>query len=191
MRKSFEGLMVKELLQQRIANINFLIENKENIELLYTIVLETILNNKKLLICGNGESSGIADNLAGLFVSKFKNLKNPIKAISLNSNTSLITSIANDTSFDDIFKKQIENIGESGDTLIIFSASGTSRNIIEAIKQAKFQNIKTILITGNLKLNYSIDLEVNTFGEDFEQINEMHNIIAHIICELIGSNFNS
>ena len=134
--------MVKELLQQRIANINFLIENKDNIELLYTIVLETILNNKKLLICGNGESSGIADNLAGLFVSKFKNLKNPIKAISLNSNISLITSIANDTSFDDIFKKQIENIGESGDTLIIFSASGTSRNIIEAIKTEDFSRIR-------------------------------------------------
>lgn len=182
--------MVKQLIQQRMTNINLLLEQKEKIEYFYTIILEAVLNDNKILICGNSEGVGISDNLAGLFVSKFKNIKNSIKAISLNSNNSLITSVADETSFDDIYKKQIENIGKQGDILIIFSPSGTSRNIIEAIKQAKFQNLKVVLLTGTIKLDYDIDLIINTYGQNFEQINEIHNIIGHIICELIEKNFD-
>ena len=182
--------MVKQLIQQRMTNINFLLEQKEKIEYLYTIILEAILNDKKILICGNNEGAGISNNLASLLVCKFKNIKNTIKAISLNSNNSLITSIADETSFDDIYKKQIENIGKEGDILIIFSPSGTNRNVIEAIKQAKFQNLKVVLLTGTIKLDYDIDLIINTYGENFEQINEIHNVVGHVVCELIEKNFN-
>ena len=181
--------MVRELLTQRILNLNFLLQEKEKIEDFYTFVLEGILDNKKIFFCGNGEGASLANSFAGIFISKFKRMKNLIEAISLNSNNALMTSIASETSFDDIFKKQIENLGKQNDILIVFSPSGTSKNIIEAIKQAKFQNMKVILLTGQIKLNYNIDLEINTSGQTEEQIYEMHTIIAHLICELIEKNF--
>lgn len=181
--------MVRELLTQRILNLNFLLQEKEKIEDCYTLVLETILNDNKILLCGNGEGAAISNSLGSLFVTKFKHIKKNIKAISLNSNYALMSSVASDTSFDDIFKKQIENIGTNGDLLIAFCPAGTNKNIIEAIKQAKFQNIKVILLTGQTKLSYNIDLEINASGNSEEQIYEMHNIIGHIICELIENNF--
>ncbi len=181
--------MVRELLTQRILNLNFLLQEKEKIEDCYTLILETILNDNKILLCGNGEGASISNSLENIFVTKFKKAKKNIQSISLNSNPTLITSIASESSFDDIFKKQIENIGKKGDLLIAFCPIGTNKNIIEAIKQAKFQNIKVILLTGQTKLNYNIDLEINATGNSDEQIFEMHNVIVHTVCELIENNF--
>ena len=128
----------------------------------------------------------IRDSLCAELVSKFLKNRKPFSSISLTTNTSTITSISNDFSFDKIFSKQIEAVGVKGDFLFAISTSGKSKNVKEAIKVAKKKGIKTFLLTGlkNKSRNLS-DIVLEVPASRVDRIQEMHILVGHIICEIV------
>lgn len=178
-----------EKIELRIRNLELLKNQKDNIENCIKLIENTFSNNKKLLLCGNGGSASFSNHLAAEFVSKFKLNRNSYPACSLCCNDSIVTAISNDYSFDYVFKRQIESLGEKDDILIAFSTSAKSRNIIEAIKQAKIQGLKVIFFTGKNKSSFDVDIEINAPSDETAQIQEFHVIIGHIICEKIENEY--
>ena len=144
----------------------------------------------KILFCGNGGSAADSQHLTAELVGQFlKKRRKAIPAISLTTNTSTITSIANDTTYDLIFSRQVEAIGVKGDVLFCISTSGKSKNIIKAIQKAKQLNLKVILLTGKNKIrNKNINLQINVPSLRVDRIQEMHIFIGHLLCETIEKN---
>lgn len=185
-----------------IIKLNFL-ENQEinsltvekllpSIEKATSVLIDMIDNSGKLLTCGNGGSSGDAQHISSEFINRFEIERTELPAISLNSDTATITSIANDYSYKDIFSKQINALGKQNDILMAFTTSGNSENILEAIKSAKKKKMLTILISGNnggesKKILSAHDIDIIIPHTRTSRIQEMHLIIIHAICECIDS----
>ncbi len=141
----------------------------------------------QLLLCGNGGSAADAQHLATELVSRFYCERNALNAEALTVNTSALTAIGNDYSFDRVFARQIEAKGREGDVLIGISTSGESRNIIEAVKCAKSINMKTVAFVGKQQstLGRLADMVISVPSEDTPRIQEMHILIGHILCEMV------
>ena len=176
---------MEKLLEKRASNFLLLKNQKENIEKFANMIKEAFLNNNKILCCGNGGSASDSNHLACEFVSKFQKERKALNAISLCTNNSIITAISNDYSFDDVFSRQIEATGKKGDILIAISTSGKSKNILKAINQAKKQGLKTIFLTGEIKTNNDVELEINVPSIITCEIQEMHIALGHIVCEMV------
>lgn len=183
---------IKESLEQNKNLIESVISDENMTDAIKEIIVlieETVLKNKKkILLAGNGGSAADSQHIAAEFVNKFYHDRVPIKAIALTVDSSVITSIANDYSFDNIYLRQIEALGDNEDIFWAFSTSGESKNIIKAIEKANKLGLKTIGFTGGLKKNtmdkiceYTIKIPSNNVCK----IQEMHIIIAHIICKII------
>jgi len=141
----------------------------------------------KILLCGNGGSASDSQHIAAEFVNRFKINRSPLPAISLTTDTSNITSIANDFGFQYIFSKQIQAIANEQDVLIAISTSGRSENVIEALKVAKEKNILTLSMTGkniNNVEQYS-DLNVSIPSDETGVVQQAHITILQIIAGLI------
>lgn len=174
-----------ELIEKRIENLKSLKEQERNILLAVDMIIEAFKNGNKVLFCGNGGSASDSNHLACEFISKFKKERKSLPAISLSSNNSILTAISNDYSFEDVFKRQLEGLGKKGDILIGISTSGKSENVLKAFEQAKKMGIKTIFLTGKAETKTKVDLEINARSKITAEIQEMHIIIGHIICELV------
>ncbi len=150
-------------------------------------IIKSLKNNHKLIICGNGGSAADAQHMAAEFVNRFLKERKPLPAISLTTDTSIITSISNDYSFDDIFSKQIEALGHKGDILIGISTSGNSKNVENAIEAAKQKNIFCIGLLGKDggKINSLCDLSIVIPSNSTPRIQEMHILIIHTICQIV------
>lgn len=174
---------MEELILKRVENFKSLIDVEKEIELATKLIASSLKNEGKILFCGNGGSASDSNHLAAEFISKFKKERKSLPAISLSANNSIITAIANDYSFDDVFKRQLEGLGKRDDVLYAITTSGKSKNVIEAIKKAKQLGIKTILLTGKNKTDLKCDVEINAPSDVTAEIQEMHIAIGHIICE--------
>lgn len=143
-------------------------------------------DGKKLLIAGNGGSAGDSQHIAAEFVSRFFYDRPGLPAIALTTDTSMLTAIGNDYGFDNIFSRQIQAQGSSGDIFIGISTSGNSKNIIEAINEAKKLNITTIALCGQGgDLSDMADISLNVPSSSTPHIQECHIVIGHIICGLV------
>ena len=181
-KNSFEDLV--EVLEI-ILNDNHIPVQLETIS---KLIRNTFLAGNKILLCGNGGSASDADHIAAEFLVKFKNLRQSLPAISLNSNNSVMTAVGNDFSFEEIFSRQVEGFGKEGDILWAFSTSGESRNIIRALRQAKEQNLYTILFTKShyVYLHDSIiDYRIEVPSMFTPRIQEVHTLLGHIVCDLV------
>ena len=162
---------------------------KSNVDLIIKgadILAECITTGHKILIFGNGGSAADAQHIAAEFVNRFKIERPPLAAIALTCDTSIITSIGNDYDFDEIFSKQIKALGNKDDIAIGISTSGNSKNVIKAINTAKKIGLFTIGITGRGgKLASCADLALPVESDVTARIQETHNIIGHILCELV------
>lgn len=163
---------------------------KQNFQLIIRsaqIIADAFKADKKLLICGNGGSAADSQHLAAEFVNRFLIERPPLPAIALSTDTSVITSIGNDYSFDQIFSKQIKSIGKEGDILLAISTSGDSKNVIMAIKAASDMGLKTIGLTGKSggKMAKLVDILLNVDSDITPRIQEVHIVAGHIICELV------
>ncbi|MBT8351191.1 MAG: D-sedoheptulose 7-phosphate isomerase [Deltaproteobacteria bacterium] len=162
---------------------------KSNVDLIIKgadMLAQCITSGHKVLIFGNGGSAADAQHIAAEFVNRFKIERPPLAAIALTCDTSIITSIGNDYSFDEIFSKQIKALGNKDDIAIGISTSGNSKNVIEAINTAKKIGLYTIGITGRGgKLASCADLAFPVESDVTARIQETHNIIGHILCELV------
>ena len=154
-------------------------------------MIKTLKKGNKIIFCGNGGSAADSQHLCAELVSKFLKNRKPLAAISLTTNTSSITSIANDFNFEQVFSKQIEAIGKNGDFLFAISTSGKSKNIIRAVSMAKKRGLKTFLLTGQSnakKISTNMILEVPANRVD--RVQELHIFIGHVICEIIENSFS-
>lgn len=186
--------MIKKYLKGSIDLKNKLIDNKIFISSINDAVVnisECFKNGNKILVAGNGGSAADAQHFAGEIVCRFKKERKGYPAISLNSNTSIITAWGNDYEFRTIFSRQVEALGNEGDIFIGISTSGNSENVIEAVKKAKENGLKTICLLGKdggLLRNLA-DISIVVSSNDTPRIQEVHILIIHAICEEIEKDF--
>jgi len=162
--------------------------NKDMINSASNVMIDAIGNGKTIFWCGNGGSASQANHLsAELIGGMYKKKIKPFKSLCLNVDTAFITAWSNDDSFDNIFVRQLEALGQSGDILIGLSTSGNSSNILEAAKYASSNNMKVISLTGNdggLLINES-DININIESNSTQRIQELHILVGHILCDTI------
>jgi D-sedoheptulose 7-phosphate isomerase len=154
------------------------------------ICIEAIFSGNKIIFMGNGGSAADAQHLAAELIGRYLEERRPLSAIALNVNTSVITAVANDYSYEDIFARQIEGIGRAGDVLIGLSTSGRSRNIIKGLRMGRKCRLKTIVFVGNYKDDV-VDIcdNILSIPENYTPIiQEMHIMAGHIICGIIERN---
>ncbi len=166
----------------------------EQIEKAAEILINCTKNGGKILWCGNGGSAGDAQHLAAeLMGGMTDHDRMPISSIALTTDTSFLTAWSNDTDFESIFSRQIQGIGDEGDVLVGISTSGNSKNVINAIKQAKYKNLKTISLTGEKggSLNGIADITLKVPSNNIQRIQESHIMIGQILCSLIETSMLS
>jgi len=153
-----------------------------------TMIAECFDAGGKLLLCGNGGSSCDAQHIAGEFINRFlPHDRRALPAIALSTDGGVITCIANDTGFENIFARQIEALGTSGDICLVITTSGNSPNIERAVEQARIQRMKVIGLLGRDggRCAPLCDLALIVSSEDTQRIQETHNLIGHVVCELV------
>lgn len=148
---------------------------------------KAVKKSRKILLFGNGGSAADSQHIAAEFIGRFKKERRAVGAIALTTDTSCLTALGNDYSFDIIFSRQIEGLGKKGDIAIGISTSGSSKNVIEGIKKAKSLGLKTITLTGcdGGRLSKVSDISIVVPSKDTARIQESHSCIAHAICELV------
>jgi len=144
------------------------------------VIINAYKADKKVLLIGNGGSAADAQHIAGELIGRLKMKRGPMPALALTANTSVLTALANDYGYDKVFSRQIEALASAGDVLIAITTSGTSPNVVEAVKTAKSRGTITIALTGNLA-----DLTVMVPSDNTQRIQEAHITIGHIICHLV------
>ena len=186
---------MKEIIKNQILE-SAEIKNKivkdgiEQIEKAAEIFINCIKNGGKILWCGNGGSAGDAQHLATeLMGGMTDHDRKPIPSIALTTDSSLLTAWSNDTDFDSVFSRQIQGLGQEGDVLVGISTSGNSKNVINAIRQAKYKNLKTISLTGKTggDLYGVADVTIKVPSNNTQRIQESHIMIGQILCSLLES----
>jgi len=180
--------MIKKVLQDSIkAKETFIDENISNLILFAEKISSAFTSDRKLMLCGNGGSASDSQHIAAEFVNRFMLERPPLPAIALTTDTSIITSIGNDYSFDDIFSKQIKSIGVEGDVLLALSTSGNSANIISAVKAARGLGIYTACLSGSDggRLTGLVDMAMVVNNNTPPRVQETHILAGHIICQLV------
>lgn len=157
------------------------------IEQVAQVVEKAFKEGKKVLFCGNGGSAADAQHLAAEFSGRFYSDRNPLPSEALHCNTSYLTAVANDYGFDVVYSRMVKGMGNPQDVLIALSTSGNSENIVQALMQAKEQNMITIALTGSTggRLKDLADYLLNVPSKDTPRIQEAHIMIGHIICQLV------
>ncbi len=147
---------------------------------------ECLKNGCKILLFGNGGSAADCQHIAAEFINRFQMERRPLPAIALTTDTSVITSIGNDYSFDDIFLKQLQALGSEGDTAIAISTSGNSPNVIKAAREARTRGMTVIGFSGKGgQLKELSDTAFCVNSGTTARIQEVHILLAHILCDLI------
>jgi D-sedoheptulose 7-phosphate isomerase len=154
------------------------------------IITNAFKSGKKVLFCGNGGSAADAQHLAAEFSGRFYKDRKALPSDALHCNTSYLTAVANDYSYEDIYSRIIEGTGVKGDVLIGISTSGNSKNILKAFQVSKSLGVTTIGLTGiggGLMKNVS-DYIIQVPSNDTPRIQECHIMIGHILCEIVENN---
>jgi D-sedoheptulose 7-phosphate isomerase len=151
------------------------------------LLIESIKSGGKVLIFGNGGSAADAQHIAAELVNRLNYDRPPIAAIALTTDTSILTSVGNDSAFDDLFERQWRALGRAGDIAIAISTSGNSPNVLRAVEAARALGIKTIGLAGRDggKLAPLVDLAIIVETDSTQRVQETHITIGHILCELI------
>lgn len=181
-----EKIIEKALRESVKTKEKFIRENSSKIILLAEKIVLSFTNDRKLMICGNGGSAADAQHIAAEFVNRFVLERPPLPAVALTTDTSILTSIANDYSFNEVFAKQVKAIGMEGDILLAISTSGNSPNILEAVEAARALGIYTVGLTGGNggKLETLSDSALVVKSKSTARIQEAHIFVAHMICQL-------
>jgi len=208
------SLIVEKIREDSKSNTNYLLsENagviekslEQHIEVFQTIltseinlirkcaemITETLENGGKILICGNGGSAADAQHIAAEFVGRYETERRALSAIALTTDTSVLTALANDYGFEQVFARQVEALGSAGDLLIALSTSGNSPNINTAVMSARRIGCKTIGLTGSegKKLASLCDVCILVPAKRTARIQEAHITIGHIWCEIVDAKF--
>ncbi len=181
---------MKNLIQQSVEDSitvkkEFFAGNMEKIESCASMMAGALKKGRKILLFGNGGSAADCQHIAAEFVNRFRMERKPLAAIALTTDTSVITSIGNDYSYEDIFFKQIQALGRKGDIALGISTSGNSPNIIKAVREAKDMGLLSVGFSGNKgKLKQLTDISFCVDSDTTARIQEVHILLAHILCDL-------
>lgn len=153
-------------------------------------LVAALLNDKKILTCGNGRSATSAQLLSSAMLNQFERDRPSLPVIALTTDTATITAIANDYHFDDVYAKQLRALGQSGDILLVYTDGNHCANIAKAISTAHDKDISVIALTGNnggmiASLLYETDIEIRAPSLSSARIQEIHVLITHCLCDLI------
>ena len=185
----FEEMIIDRINKSIEVKKNILRDNNlvKKVDLISQAIIKAYKSNRKVILFGNGGSAADAQHLAGELMNKFYIDRKSLPAIALTVNTSILTAIGNDYSFDQIFSKQLEGIGDEGDIAIGISTSGNSKNVIEGLRFSKKNNLFTIGFTGKNggNINNIVDICINVPSNDTPRIQEAHIMIGHIVCEIV------
>jgi D-sedoheptulose 7-phosphate isomerase len=166
---------------------HFFAEHSKDVERAASLIVESLQTSGKLLIFGNGGSAADAQHIAGELVNRFLVQRRGLPAIALTTDGGILTCIANDTGFENVFARQIEALGNRGDVCLAISTSGDSPNVVRACEQARALGLKVIGLLGRDggKVARLCDLALIVDSQDTQRIQETHNLVGHILCELI------
>lgn len=172
------------------SSSNSILDSKKlskQIENSITLIIKSIKNGNKIVLFGNGGSAADAQHMAAEFIGRFMKERKSFPAIALSTDSSIITAIGNDYSFEKIFSRQAESLVKKGDVIIAISTSGESKNILEGIKTSKKIGAKIISLTGEngIKMKKNSDIFLNVPSTITSRIQEVHRTIIHIICEMV------
>lgn len=182
--------IIENSLKAHLELFNTILDSEiSTIEECAELIFETFENGKKVLICGNGGSAADSQHLAAEFVGRYETERKGLPAIALTTDTSALTALANDYSFERVFARQVESLAVEGDLLIAISTSGSSPNVNSAVMSARELGCKTLGMTGarGKKLASLCDKCVLVPAERTARIQEAHIVIAHIWCEIIDA----
>jgi D-sedoheptulose 7-phosphate isomerase len=165
----------------------FFRENEERIARIAQVIRSAIDAGKKVLLYGNGGSAADAQHIAAEWVGRFMRERQPLPAIALTTDTSILTAIGNDYGFDQIFARQVRALGKGGDVAVGISTSGNSPNVLVATDIAREMGMVTVGLTGNDggKLAPKVHYNLNVPHKLSARIQEVHIMIGHILCELV------
>lgn len=154
------------------------------------VMAECLREGGKILSCGNGGSAGDAQHFSSELLNRFEMERPPLPAIALTTDTSTLTSIANDYSYNEIFAKQVMALGKSRDLLLGISTSGNSQNVVRAIESAHQRDMRVIILTGRdggtmVQSLHENDLEIRIPSDRTARIQEVHLLVIHCLCDLI------
>jgi D-sedoheptulose 7-phosphate isomerase len=151
------------------------------------VIISAITSGHKLFFCGNGGSAADSQHIAAEFIGRFQKERKAWPAIALTTDSSALTALGNDYTFDIVFSRQLQALGQKGDVLIAISTSGNSKNVLEALRQAKAMGITTIGVTGGSggQLAALSDIVIIAASTKTARIQESHLVIFHSICELV------
>jgi len=185
--KKFQELIIQR--GQELAGLTeqFCAQQAQTVALIAGAMVKSMRAGGKVLVLGNGGSAADAQHFAAEMVNRFLMERKALPAAALTTDTSVLTSIANDYSFEQIFSRQVEALGREGDVLLAISTSGTSPNVLRALEQANNFSMVTIGMTGNDpgKISSLCDICMTVPGRSTPRIQEVHHLALHVICEII------
>jgi len=165
----------------------FFDSHAETVALAAELIITSVKAGGKVLIFGNGGSAADAQHIAAELVNRLNYDRPPIAAIALTTDTSILTSVGNDSSFDELFERQLRALGRPGDVALAISTSGNSPNVLRAVAAARELGVKTIALAGRDggKLADAVDVALVVDARSTQRIQETHITIGHILCELV------
>ena len=185
--------IIKEKILESAEIIKESVQLSNKIEDAVVEIYNSLIHGKKIYLFGNGGSAADAQHIAAELIGRYKIERKSIPAVSLTTDTSILSSLSNDYSFETIFSRQCESLVDKNDIVIAISTSGNSKNVINGIIAAKKKGAKIIGLLGNNggEIKNLIDIPIIVNSSSTDKIQEVHRVIYHIICELIEQKISS
>ncbi|MBS1948252.1 MAG: D-sedoheptulose 7-phosphate isomerase [Bacteroidetes bacterium] len=185
---------IKNIITESVAVKNKVLANDmllATIEKVTNVIVSALKKGNRIYFCGNGGSAADAQHLAAEFSGRFYTDREALPAEALHCNTSYLTAVANDYSYDVVYARLIKGIAHEGDVLVGLSTSGNSKNILQAFETAKEKRVATVGFTGESggKMKSLSDYLINVPSIDTPRIQESHILIGHIICQLVEEKY--
>ena len=183
----------RDIVKSRISELSEILPKFEtacadSLALAGSLLIDTFNSGSKVLICGNGGSAADSQHFAAEFVSAFSRDLNrrALPAIALTVDTSILTAFSNDFGFENVFARQVEAYGRSGDLLIVLTTSGSSKNCLAAVREAKIRGLKTIALTQSSgAVGLEVDVAIGVPSSNTQHIQECHMMAYHILTEIV------
>ena len=187
---------IRNIIQASIDVKREVLENETlllQVEKVVGVILESFQRGNRVYFCGNGGSAADAQHLAAEFSGRFYTDRKALPSEALHCNTSYLTAVANDYSYDLVYARLIDGIGNAGDVLVGLSTSGNSANIVKAFEVARSKNITTVGFTGTTGgiMKACSDYLINVPSSDTPRIQESHILLGHIVCQLVEEKYFS
>lgn len=152
----------------------------------FDLITRTLVRGGKLLACGNGGSAADASHLAAELVVRFRRNRVPYPCLALTTDPSVVTAAANDLGYEQVFARQVEAFGLPSDVLVAFTTSGTSANVLAALKRANARGLRTVVFTGDRPAPVAADHQILVPSTSTARIQEVHGVLIHALCEVLG-----